>query len=100
MRRCSRRRSAMNELLLAAAGLIVLTVAVGLARILRGSDDVERLMAVQLLGTGGIAALLLIAYATNVPGVEDVALGLALLAAFATIAFVNLLDADQEDAEA
>jgi len=90
----------MNELLLAAAGLIVLTVAVGLARILRGSDDVERLMAVQLLGTGGIAALLLIAYATNVPGVEDVALGLALLAAFATIAFVNLLDADQEDAEA
>jgi multicomponent Na+:H+ antiporter subunit F len=90
----------MNELLLAAAGLIVLTVAVGLARILRGSDDVERLMAVQLLGTGGIAALLLIAYATNVPGVEDVALGLALLAAFATIAFINLLDADQGDAEA
>jgi multicomponent Na+:H+ antiporter subunit F len=79
--------------------LIVLTVAVGLARILRGPTDVERLMAVQLLGTGGIAALLLIAYATNVPGVEDVALGLALLAPFATIAFINLLDADQGDAE-
>ena len=90
----------MSELLLAAAGLIVLTVAVGLARILRGSDDVERLMAVQLLGTGGIAALLLIAYATDVPGVEDVALGLALLAAFATIAFVNLIDAEQGDLEA
>jgi multicomponent Na+:H+ antiporter subunit F len=89
----------MNELLLAAAGLILFTVAVGLARVLRGSE-VERLMAVQLLGTGGIAALLLIAYATSVPGVEDVALGLALLAAFATIAFVNLLDADQGDAEA
>jgi len=90
----------MSELLLAAAGLIVLTVAVGLARILRGSDDVERLMAVQLLGTGGIAALLLIAYATHVPGVEDVALGLALLAAFATIAFINLIDAEQGDIEA
>jgi multicomponent Na+:H+ antiporter subunit F len=89
----------MNELLLAAAGLILFTVAVGLARILRGSDDAERLMAVQLLGTGGIAALLLIAHATSVPGVEDVALGLALLAAFATIAFVNLLDAEQEDVE-
>jgi multicomponent Na+:H+ antiporter subunit F len=89
----------MNELLLGAAGLIVLTVAVGLARILRGPTDVERLMAVQLLGTGGIAALLLIAYATNVPGVEDIALGLALLAPFATIAFINLLDADQGDAE-
>jgi multicomponent Na+:H+ antiporter subunit F len=90
----------MNDLLLAAAGLIVLMVAIGLARILLGSNDVERLMAIQLLGTGGIAALLLIAYATNVPGVEDVALGLALLAALATIAFINLLDVDQGDAEA
>jgi multicomponent Na+:H+ antiporter subunit F len=90
----------MSELLFLAAGLIVLTVAVGLMRILRGSDDVERLMAVQLLGTGGIAALLLIAYATNVPGVEDVALGLALLAAFVTIAFINLIDAEQGDIEA
>ena len=90
----------MSEFLFAAAGLIVLTVAVVLARILRGSDDVERLMAVQLLGTGGIAALLLIAYATNVPGVEDVALGLALLAAFATIAVINLIDAEQGDIEA
>jgi multicomponent Na+:H+ antiporter subunit F len=90
----------MNELLLAAAGLIVLMVAIGLARILLGSNDVERLMAVQLLGTAGIAALLLIAQATNVPGVEDVALGLALLAAFASIAFINLLDVDQGDAEA
>jgi multicomponent Na+:H+ antiporter subunit F len=89
----------MNELLLAAAGLIVLTVAIGLARILRGPHDVERLMAVQLLGTGGVAALLLVAYATNVPGVEDVALGLALLAPFATIAFINLLDSEQGDAE-
>ena len=61
----------MNKVLLAAAGVIVLTVAIGFARILRGSDDVERLMAVQLLGTGGIAALLLIASATNVPGVEE-----------------------------
>jgi multicomponent Na+:H+ antiporter subunit F len=89
----------MNELLLAAAGLIVLTVAIGLARVLRGPDDVDRLMAVQLLGTGGIAALLLTAYATRVPGVSDVALGLALLAAFATMAFVNLLDSDEGETD-
>jgi multicomponent Na+:H+ antiporter subunit F len=89
----------MNELLLAAAGLIIVTVAVGLARVLRGPDDVDRLMAVQLLGTGGIAALLLTAYATRVPGVDDVALGLALLAAFATMAFANLLDSDEGEAE-
>ena len=89
----------MNELLLAAAGLIVVTVAIGLARVLRGPDDVDRLMAVQLLGTGGIAALLLTAYATRVPGVSDVALGLALLAAFATMAFINLLDSDEGETD-
>ena len=90
----------MNELLLAASGLILLAVALGLARVLRGPSEVERLMALQLLGTGGIAALLVIAYATNVPGVDDVALGLALLAAFAAIAFVNLLEAEQGETEA
>ena len=90
----------MNELLLAASGLILLAVALGLARVLRGPGDVERLMALQLLGTGGIAALLVIAYATNVPGVDDVALGLALLAAFAAIAFVNVLEVEQGETEA
>jgi len=90
----------VNELLLAASGLILLAVALGLARVLRGPSEVERLMALQLLGTGGIAALLVIAYATNVPGVDDVALGLALLAAFAAIAFVNLLEAEQGETEA
>jgi multicomponent Na+:H+ antiporter subunit F len=79
----------MNEFLLFAAGFILLTVAAGLFRVLRGPGDADRMMAVQLLGTGGIAALLLIASATTVAGVDDVALGLALLAAFASVAFVN-----------
>ena len=90
----------MSELLLAASGLILLAVALGLARVLRGPSEVERLMALQLLGTGGIAALLVVAYATNVPGVDDVALGLALLAAFAAIAFVNVLEVEQGETEA
>jgi multicomponent Na+:H+ antiporter subunit F len=47
------------------------------------------MMAAQLLGTGGIAALLLAASATGVAGVENVALGLALLSSFASIAFVT-----------
>ena len=47
------------------------------------------MMAVQLLGTGGIAALLLAASATEVAGVENVALGLALLSSFASVAFVS-----------
>ena len=87
-------RSAMNDALLVAAGFILLTVAVGLVRVSRGPGDFDRMMAVQLLGTGGIASLLLIASATTVAGVEDVALGLALLAAFAAIAFVNSAEAD------
>ena len=79
----------MNDLLLALAGLILLTVAAGLVRLLYGPGDVDKVMAVQLLGTGGIASLLLVASATRVAGVEDVALGLALLAAFASVAFVQ-----------
>ena len=84
----------MNEFLLFAAGFILLTVAAGLLRVLRGPGDADRMMAVQLLGTGGIASLLLIASATTVAGVEDVALGLALLAAFASVAFVNGVGTD------
>jgi multicomponent Na+:H+ antiporter subunit F len=79
----------MTDFLLATAGFILFTVAVGLARILRGPGNADRMMAAQLLGTGGIASLLLVTAATSVRGVEDVALGLALLAAFASVAFVN-----------
>lgn len=78
----------MSEALLAAAGLILASVAVGLIRVLRGPSDSDRIMAAQLLGSGSIAALLLIGAATDAAGVADVALALALLAAFASIAFV------------
>jgi multicomponent Na+:H+ antiporter subunit F len=80
---------AVTDFLLATAGVVLLTVAVGLVRILSGPGDVDRLMAAQLIGTGGIGALLLISAATGAQAVGDVALGLALLAAFASAAFVN-----------
>lgn len=78
----------MAEFLLGAAAFVVAMVAVGLLRLLRGPANTDRMMAGQLLGTGGIAALLLLAAATNIPGVVDVALALALLAAFSSVAFV------------
>jgi multicomponent Na+:H+ antiporter subunit F len=78
----------MSDVLLVAAGLILITVAAGLVRVLRGPREVDRMMAVQLLGTGGVAALLLAASATEVAGVENVALGLALLSSLASVAFV------------
>jgi multicomponent Na+:H+ antiporter subunit F len=87
----------MSEFLVATAGFVLLTVVVGLWRILRGPDDVDRTLATQLLGTGGIAVLLLVAAGTGAGGAEDLALGLALLAAFASVAFVTGLDASDGD---
>ena len=75
--------------LVSAAGFVMITVVVGLARILYGPADADRMMAAQLLGTGGIAAVLLLGAATGERATIDVALTLALLAAFASFAFVN-----------
>ena len=50
----------MAEFLLTAAGFVLATVAIGLVRILRGPSEADRIMAAQLLGTGGIATLLLL----------------------------------------
>jgi multicomponent Na+:H+ antiporter subunit F len=91
----------MNDFLLAAAGFLLVTVALGLARIVRGPADADRMMSAQLLGTGGIAVLLLAGEATGAPAAVDVVLILALLAAFASVAFVKsasrrLSDAGQE----
>ena len=49
----------MTDFLLAAAGFVLAMVALGLVRVLRGPGDADRMMAAQLLGSGGIAALLL-----------------------------------------
>jgi len=79
----------MNEFLLVAAAFVLAMVALGLTRVLRGPGDADRMMAPLLLGTGGIGALLLLGAATGADGVIDVALILAVLAAFAAIAFVK-----------
>lgn len=79
----------MNDFLLSAAAFLVLMVALGLVRVARGPGRAERMMGAQLLGTGAIAALLLVGSATGVDAVLDVALTLALLSAFASIAFVK-----------
>ncbi len=79
----------MPDFLLTASAFVLVMVALGLIRILRGPEDVDRMMAAQLLGSGGIAALLLLGVATEAKAVIDVALTLALLAAFASVAFVQ-----------
>ena len=79
----------MADFLLAAAGFVLAMVTLGLVRVLRGPGDADRIMAAQLLGTGGIAALLLLADAMSIPAAVDVALILALLAAFVSVVFVK-----------
>ncbi|MGE0626483.1 MAG: monovalent cation/H+ antiporter complex subunit F [Hyphomicrobiaceae bacterium] len=79
----------MSEFLFGAAVVILAMTALGLARLLWGPGSADRLMSAQLLGTGGIAFLLLISVAGAMPSVVDVALTLSLLAAFVTIAFVK-----------
>jgi multicomponent Na+:H+ antiporter subunit F len=90
----------MAEFLFGAAAFILAMVALGLARILRGPANADRLMAAQLLGTGGIAVLLLLGAATGADGTVDVALTLALLAAFASFAFVKAQPAADDEPRA
>ena len=79
----------MASFLFGAAGFVLTMVALGLVVILERPAAVDHMMAAQLLGTGGVAILVLLATATETPPVVDVALLLALFAAFAAVAFVR-----------
>ena len=79
----------MAEFLLSAAFVILTVVAAGLLRLLYGPARADRMMSAQLLGTGGIAVLLLLGAAGTATAGADVALTLALLSSFASAAFVK-----------
>ena len=79
----------MTSFLFAAAIFILVMEGVGLVRILRGPGDADRILSVQLIGSGGVAVLLLLAVATQTPSIMDVALMLALLATFVSVAFLR-----------
>jgi multicomponent Na+:H+ antiporter subunit F len=76
----------MPEFLFAAAAVILLLTGLGLMRMLWGPSPADRLMAAQLLGTGGAAIALLVAIASGTPSIIDIALTLSILAAFAAVA--------------
>jgi len=78
----------MAEFLIGAAGLILVLCMLALARALRRPAVADRMMAPLLLCTGGIAVLMLLAAATGATAALDVALVLALLAGFASVAFI------------
>lgn len=61
----------------------------GLFRILRGPTPADCMLAAQLFGTTGVAVLLLLSQGMNRPALRDVALVFSLLAAVATVAFIQ-----------
>jgi multicomponent Na+:H+ antiporter subunit F len=79
----------MAGFLFSAATVVLLTVMIGLLRAFYGPAEADRLMSAQLIGSGGVAVLLLLSVAMKVPAIVDVALMLALLATCASITFVN-----------
>lgn len=83
--------SVMNLLAAAIALFLLLNIAAGLIRVLRGPTRADQMLVAQLLGTTGVAILLLLAEALRVPALRDVALVLAMLAATATVVFVRLV---------
>lgn len=79
----------MTELFAVAALTLLLTLVAGLVRVVIGPTPTDRLMAAQLMGTTGIATLLVLAPVLHAPALVDVALVFALLAAVAAAAFTR-----------
>lgn len=72
-----------------AALFLLANIIAGMARIVRGPTAADRMLAVQLFGTQGVAMLLLLAHGLGDPALRNVALVFAILAALAMIAFVR-----------
>jgi len=89
----------MTTFLLAASAFVLLITALGLKPLLRARGDADRIMAVQLLGSGGIGALLLFAEGTQRYAAIDVALTLALLAAFVSVALAKAARRTEREAD-
>jgi multicomponent Na+:H+ antiporter subunit F len=79
----------MNAIYLAVSVFLLFTLAVGLVRVLRGPAPADRMLATQLLGTTGVAILLLLAEVQSESALRDAALLLAMLAVLVVVAFVR-----------
>ena len=87
----------MLELLFVSLIGLMLSLLLGLIRVLRGPEAGDRMMAAQLIGTTGVGILLLLSLLLNQPALADVALILALLAAVAVAAFSGQRQAASND---
>lgn len=76
----------MSTFLLAAAASVLVTVVIGLIRVVHGPALTDRTAGVQLLSSGGMAVLILVGVAMPSPSAIDGAMVMAVLAPFAVIA--------------
>ena len=77
----------MTELLSWSLLILMLSLSLGLIRVLLGPGAGNRMLAMQLIGTAGVGMLMLLGSLLEQPALVDVALILALLAAVAAAAF-------------
>lgn len=78
----------MTTIYLSLALILLLSIVLGLLRIMWGPTAADRMMVAQLFGTSGVAILLLLSRALGQLIIEDVALVFAALAILSIVAFV------------
>ena len=89
----------MTSLYSIVALIVLVSLGGGVYQAMRGPTPGDRILVMQLLGTGAVAVLLLIGMATANTALQDVALVLALLAAITIVAFVqhSWIDKDNDE---
>jgi multicomponent Na+:H+ antiporter subunit F len=89
----------VQTLIFALALFLLLNLAAGMWRVLRGPSAADRMLAAQLFGTTAVAILVLLAEAGESAPLRDVALVFALLSAVTAVAFVRLAWRDRGAAD-
>lgn len=77
----------MSSLLEGAAVFLLVNLMAGFARVWIGPGEADRMQAALLFGTSLVAMLLVLAYAAEAPALVHVALVVAMLAAWLSVAF-------------
>lgn len=85
--------------MLCLAVVLLVSLIVGLVRVMLGPTPSDRMLAAQLMGTTGVGVLVVLAKALARPALVDVALVFALLAAVTAVAFVQRYTASQTGVE-
>jgi len=75
--------------LLVAANILLIALFVGLTRAFIGPTLEDRFSSLLLLGSAGVALIIVLAVLLNISALYDVALGLALLAVVVTVALTR-----------